>query len=156
MGSRRTGIEGSAFAYRDIWNVEPRFRALKFDICRSDDLAPFLVFGRYESSELGRRACKDIFTPIDNGPLDSGIGQAGIDRVVERIDDRRWGIPWGDNAQPAERFITRYKIAHRRNIRQRRCAHCAGYRKQFPRFDVFHRLRDVGEVDLHLAAQQAP
>src|SRR6202022_3489916 len=139
------------------WRIMLRLsRALEFDTRRSNYLAPFLVFSGEKFSELGGQTSKDNFPPIGNGLLDFGIGEPGIDRLVERADDRRWRIPWGDNAQPAERFVTLYKIADGRNIRQRRYARCAGYRKrtQFVRFDVFHRLRDVGEVDLHLLAQQ--
>jgi hypothetical protein len=129
---------------------------LEFDTRRSNQLAPFLVFSGEEFSELAGRTRKDDFTPIGNGLLDFGIGETSIDRLVERIDDRCWRIPWGDDAQLAERFITWYEIADGRNIRQRWCARRAGYRKrtQFARFDVFHRLRDVREVDLHLLAQQ--
>jgi len=93
--------------------------ALKFDVRRPDDPAPFLVFSRDEFSELGGRTCKDGFTPIDNGLLDFGVSEARIDRLVEHVDDRGGRILWGDNAQPADCFIARYKFTDGRNIRQR-------------------------------------
>jgi hypothetical protein len=71
---------------------------LKFDIRRSDHLAPFFVFCREEFSELGGRTCKDGFTPIGNGLLDFGIGEARIDRIVEHVDDRRGRILSGYEA----------------------------------------------------------
>jgi hypothetical protein len=38
---------------RNLWNIELRLDALKFDIRRPDHLAPFFVFSRDEFSELG-------------------------------------------------------------------------------------------------------
>src|SRR5262249_8884666 len=59
-----------------------------------------------------------VFTPIGNGLFDFGIGESGIDRLVERIDDWRSRILGGDNAHPAERFIAGYKLGNGRHIRQ--------------------------------------
>ena len=95
--STRLGSVGG-FAERDLWNIELRSDALKFDIRRPDHLAPFFVFSREEFSELGGRTCKDGFTPIGNGLLDFGVGEARVDRIVEHVDDRHGRILWGDNA----------------------------------------------------------
>jgi hypothetical protein len=70
---------------------------LQFDIRRSDDLAPFFVFGRDEFSELGRRSRKDGFTPIDYRLLNLGIGEASIDSLVEHVDARRGRVLRGCN-----------------------------------------------------------
>src|SRR5262249_58420624 len=115
--------------------------ALKFDIRRSDDPAPFLVLSSEKLSELCGCSCKNVFTPNGNGLFDFGIGETGIDRLVERIDDWRWRILGGDNAHPAERFIAGYKLGNGRHIRQRWYAYCAGDRKraQSARFDVLRR-----------------
>jgi hypothetical protein len=43
--------------------------ALKLDVRRSDDLAPFRIFSRDERCELGRRTGKHGFTPVSNGLL---------------------------------------------------------------------------------------
>jgi hypothetical protein len=75
---------------------------LKFDVRCSDHFAPFLVFIRHEFPELGGRTCKDDLTPIGNGLLGFGIGEASIDRMVERVDNRPGCIPRGDNANLAD------------------------------------------------------
>src|SRR5262249_17434608 len=81
------GQQCPRFAERDLWNIEPRLDALKFDIRRPDHLAPFFVFTREKSSELGGRTCNDGLAPIGNGLLNLGIGEARVDRLVEQVDD---------------------------------------------------------------------
>src|SRR5215472_8206837 len=98
---RRRGRAASAArreGFRGTGNIELQSDALKFDIRRPNHLAPFLVFSRYESSELGGRSWKDGFTPIGNGLLDCGIGEARIDRLVERLDDCGGYVLWSDDA----------------------------------------------------------
>ncbi len=94
-------------------------------------------------------------SPNPQPRLDPDIGQAGVDLVIEPVDDIGGRAPGRADAAPAACLIARHIFAGR-NVRQRRRA-ARGRHRQRPQpagFDVFDRRRQAIEGGLHLAAQQ--
>ena len=62
--------------------------------------------------------------------LDLRIGEAGIDLLVEPIDDLGRRVLGRANAVPRARLVARHELAHRRNVRQRLRARRGGHRQR--------------------------
>ena len=60
--------------------------SLRFDVGRSDHLAPFLSFFDYELKEVGGRATEGSATRVRKLRLHVGVGQTSINRRIELID----------------------------------------------------------------------
>jgi hypothetical protein len=58
-------------------------------LARPDDLAPLLGFVGDELAEIGRRARKHRAAPVSQPRFDLRISEAGIDLLVEFVDDFR-------------------------------------------------------------------
>src|SRR5712691_4639627 len=106
--SRRYGISGSLTE-----------RSFRLDVGRPDHLGPLLDFFSNEGPEIGRGAGKDRATEVGKLSLQLGIGKAGIDFLVELVDDLAGRLPGGADSEETTRFVTRNKFAHAREVRQR-------------------------------------
>src|SRR5262249_56776561 len=92
----RGGRHGSSlgFAERQLWNIDAAtLGSFGFDVGRPDYLGPLLDFFGNEGPEIGRRAGEDHAAKVGKVSPQLGIGQAGIDFLVERVDDLARGFP---------------------------------------------------------------
>src|SRR5438445_12835032 len=71
------------------------------DAGRADYLCPFLGIVDDELAEIGGRACKCLRAQLVEAGLEFGIGQPGIDRHVELVDDFHRRVPWRARPLPA-------------------------------------------------------
>ena len=73
---RRTGV--TEYSVREL---------LRLDVRRSDHLSPFLGFRGDEAAKVGGRARNHCTAQIGEPCLKLGIGEGGVDLVVELVDD---------------------------------------------------------------------
>src|SRR5262245_28797857 len=84
--------------------------SLRLDAGRLDHFGPFLGFVGDELAEIGRRADKRRASKVGKPRLHLGIGEAGVDLLVELVEgfDRR-AIGRAD-AVPGARLVTRQEL----------------------------------------------
>jgi hypothetical protein len=94
--------------------------SVRLDVEGPDPLGPLLGFLGDELAEVGRRTLKDRCAQVGKSCLDLGIGEGGIDFVVELVDDLgRRVLGNADTCQPLalcpnpgrSNAITRYFFA---------------------------------------------
>ena len=76
-----------AFAERNLWNIDSGSASFRLDIEGPDDVAPLLRFVGDELAEVGGRTDERCATQIGEPRLHLGIGESGVDLVVELLDD---------------------------------------------------------------------
>src|SRR5215471_15982388 len=93
---------------------------------------------------------------VGNGASPSSEIRSRILASASAFDDVSGSILGRSEALPPARLITWHKVADGGNVRQYRCAHCAGHpkRAQFAGPDVLNRPGQGGEVHLHLPTKQ--
>src|SRR5262249_22583536 len=69
-------------------------------------------------TEIGGRAHKRRASKIGKPRLDLGISEAGVDLLVELVDDLRRRVLWYADAIPVARLITRQELTHSRESPQ--------------------------------------
>src|SRR6187551_543783 len=94
------------------------FAERKFIECRRQSILmlaarPLLDFLRDECTEICRRTCEHYPAEAGESGLQCGIGEAGIDFLVQLFDDLSGRIFRRANALPAARFKTGYEFGHR-------------------------------------------
>src|SRR6202795_2390759 len=85
-------------------------RSLRLDIRELDHLGPFLGFIGNELAEIGRRTGERHGAEIGNPLLQRGIAEAGIDLLVELVDDVGWRVLGRANAVEAARIVARHEL----------------------------------------------
>src|SRR4029453_2457366 len=95
-----------------------RAALFSFDAGRADDLRPFLGIVDDELAEISGRARKYLRAQIVEPGLVFGIGQPGIDRTVELVDDVRRRAPRRADALPADALVAGPELADGRKVRQ--------------------------------------
>src|SRR3982750_4498819 len=93
--------------------------SFRLDVGRPDHLSPFFGFLSNEPAELSRRADKRRASKIGKPRLYLGIGEAGIDLVVELGDNLCRCVLGRANTLPCANLVPRQEIPHRRNVWQR-------------------------------------
>ena len=93
--------------------------SLRLDVGRPDHLAPLLGFVGDELAEVGGRARKRRAAEVGEPRLDLGIGEAGVDLLVELVDDLGGRVLRRADAEPGARLVARHEFAHGRDVRQR-------------------------------------
>src|SRR6202023_957522 len=112
---------GSTFALRERFIfvlLVLRFistRSFRLDVRELDHLGPFLGFIGNELAEIGRRAGKWHGAQSGKPLLQGGIGEAGIDLLVELVDDVGRRVPGSAYAVEGARIVARYELRHGRN-----------------------------------------
>src|SRR5262245_59634425 len=82
----------------------------RLDTGKLDHLAPLLSFGGNELSKVGGRTCEHRTSQVGEALLHVGIGESGIDPLVELLDNLR-GRGFGyDDPIPTSRLIARQKF----------------------------------------------
>src|SRR5450755_679530 len=124
-----SGLAGSANG--KSWIVEPGgLGSVRLCAGKCNDLRP--LFGLFcdEFFEVGRRDGKYRNAELGKLPFQLEISQAGIDFTIEPVDDLPRSVPRCTDTVPATSLISRNKLTHGRNIRQRRGARCRGHRQR--------------------------
>ena len=119
-------------------------------------LGPLLdVFGD-ELAVLGGRTCKRCVAKVRNPRFHRGIGECGIDLLIERRDDVGGRVLWRADTQQYTRIVTRQKIGQGWDVRQRRRARCRcdRQRAQLAGSDQLDRRRKGVEYNLDPTANQ--
>ena len=68
--------------------------SVRLDVGRPDHLGPLLGFVDDELAEVGGRAREHRTTRVGKPRLHLGIGEAGIDLLVELVDDLGGRVSW--------------------------------------------------------------
>src|SRR5215472_2039684 len=89
------------------------------DVGRPDHLGPLFGVICDELSEIGGRADKRRASKVGKPRLHLGIGEAGVDLLVELVDDLRRRVLGYADAIPVARLITRQELTLGRDARQR-------------------------------------
>src|SRR5262245_54105636 len=112
--------------------------SLGFDVGGVDHLGPLLGFFGNERPEIARRATENKAAELDELSLQLGLGEAGIDLLVELIDDLGRRLCRCAEAEIAARLVAWHKFGHGRKIRERVGARYCAYRQraELPRPDV--------------------
>ncbi len=107
-------------------------------------------------TEVGRSAREHRGAEVGEARLQLGIGEAGIDRLVERTDDFGGRALGRTDAVPGTRLVARHEFADGGQVRQRRRARRGGHRQgaQPARADVLQRPGHWLEHDLDLPADE--
>src|SRR5262245_65566257 len=96
--------------------MQRRDASLRLDVRRPDHLAPLLGFVGDEFAEVGGRARQRRTTYIAKARLELGIGERGVDLLVEFADDLSGRAPRHADAVPVACLVTRYELAHRGDV----------------------------------------
>src|SRR6516165_7892645 len=92
-------------------------RSLRLEVGELYHLPPLCRFGGDEGIEFGRRTRKCRTAQIDQAGFDLCIGKAGINLVVESLNDCRGRMGRCTEADPLARLETRHDRAHGQNVR---------------------------------------
>src|SRR4051812_34065678 len=90
--------------------------SVRFDIRSSDHLAPFLGLCSDEPTEVGGRARVDRGTEVSKSRLDLGVGESGVNFLIESIDDFGGCVFGHAEALPCTRLEIWQEFAHAWNI----------------------------------------
>src|SRR5262249_1897688 len=99
-----------------LWNIEQVRRSVDFRARKLDHLGPLLCICGDECAELGGRAFKHRVAEEGDARLHLGIGEAGIDRLVELVDDLGGCIPGRADPLPASSLVARHEVAYGRDV----------------------------------------
>src|SRR5262249_61541618 len=131
-------------------------RSVWLDVCLSHHLAPLLGFVGDELTEIGGRADKRRASKVSKPRPDLGIGEAGVDLLVELVDDLRRRVLGYADAIPVARLITRQELTHGRDARQRLRARRGRHRQrpELARPNVLDGCRHCRKAYLYLPCEE--
>src|SRR5262249_13814526 len=138
-----------------LWNIWTA-RSLRFDARELYHLGPFLGFLGDELAKIGGRTREHCTSQIGEARLHGGIGESGINFLVELLDNI-YGRGLGSyDPIPASRLVAWQKFTHGRNLRQKLLTLCRGHCQcaQLAGLDVPQRRRHDAEHGLQLPANQ--
>src|SRR5262245_24579798 len=101
--------------------------SLWLDARKLDHLGPLLGFVSDELSEFGRRHRHRHAPKVGEPRLDRGIGEAGVNCLVELVDDLGGCVLGNADAIPETRLVARQELTHGRDVGQRVRARRGGY-----------------------------
>src|SRR5262249_38024520 len=88
---------------------------LRLDVGCPDHLAPLFGFLGDEPAKVCGRDDKRRYSQVGKPRLDLGIGEAGIDLLVEFLDDLGGCVLGNADAIPVARLIARHELTHGRD-----------------------------------------
>src|SRR5262249_17099859 len=129
---------------------------LWLDVGRPDHPGPFLGFVGDVPTEVGGRAREHLPTQFRETCLQCRLRKAGVDLLVETIDDRGGRIARSCHAIPRACFVARHELADRWHIRQRLKTDRTGHPKgpELTASHVFDPCRCGNEHDLYLSCDR--
>src|SRR5262245_43079040 len=104
-----------ALAYWVLRNIAGR-TSFGFDVRSADHLAPFLGLVGDKFVKVSGRARKHNPAGFSEARSRAGVGEAGIDRLVESFNDIGRRIPGCAETIPVARFVVGHELAHRWDI----------------------------------------
>src|SRR5262249_47594709 len=110
-------------------DITQRGALLRLDVGRTDHLGPFLRFVGDQLPKFDGRERENGAIEMGDPGLDRGIGEAGIDLLVELVNNLGWRISWRAYAGPEGRLEAGHEITHGWNLRQRLRARRGGHRQ---------------------------
>src|SRR5262245_50079965 len=113
-----TRDEPTFFAERSLWNIDGGSASLRLDVEGPDHLGPLLGFVGDQRTKVGGRARKRRAAEVSEPRFDRGIGQAGVDVLVEPIRDLGRRVLGRADAEPNTCLVARHELTHGRNIGQ--------------------------------------
>ena len=138
-----------------LWNIRPPEAALlRLDVGRSDHL-PLLGFIGDEVAEVGGRARNHRAAQVGKPRLDLGVGERGVDFLVELVDDLGGRVLGCADANPRTRLVAGKDFSPK----PERPATPPNGSPWLPPAgaaagpDLFNRRRQVVERKLHLATE---
>src|SRR5262249_50913566 len=149
-------ISAPRFAKRDLWNIRAFPASVRLDAGELDHLAPLLGFLSDQLAEVSGRTRKHRATEVSEPRFDVGIGEAGIDLLVELVDDFGGRVFGRADPVPNTCLVARHELTDGRNIGQRVPARRGGYRQRAEPTspDILNRCDSGAEVDLHLPSDE--
>src|SRR5262252_7095530 len=91
--------------------------SVRLDVEGPDDLAPLFAVVSDELAEIGGRANERRAAELGEPRLDFGIGEAGVNGLIELVNNlRRRGLR-RTFPMPLARLVARHEFAQCRNIR---------------------------------------
>ena len=87
-------------------------RSLRFDLSGANDLAPFLGIFCDHGGEIGRGPRQYNARHVGNPRLDCRIGEGGINRFIEFIDDLGWRISGRADPVPRACLVAGDKVGN--------------------------------------------
>jgi hypothetical protein len=119
-------------------------------------LPHFSVSSAMSLPKSGRRAREHRPAQVSNPRLDLGIGESGIDLLVELVDHFCRRSSRCTDAIPRARLEARHKLSHGRNVREclGSCYARHSQRAQLACSDWLDHARRRKEHDLHLSADE--
>src|SRR5215831_13164898 len=143
--SRRSACwRTSAPAIRGTGVTEYR-RSLRLDVGRPDHLAPLLGVVRDDLDEIGGRADKRCASEVSQPRLDFGIGEAGVNCLIELVNNLRRRVLGRTDCNKCAGLEARQKFAQCRHVRELIRARLSADRKcaQLARPDMLNGRRQI-------------
>src|SRR6516162_9886852 len=113
-----TAVIGTHSQNGTLWHIRPRSRrSLRLDAREPHHLGPLLGFRGDEVAKVGGRARNHCTAQIGEPCLKLGMGEGGVDLVVELVDDFGRRIPRRADAAEGACLIARHEIVHGRDVR---------------------------------------
>src|SRR5215831_8238400 len=105
------------FVERRLWNIDSGSASVRLDVEGPDDLAPLFAVVSDELAEIGGRANECRAAELGEPRLDFGIGEAGVNGLIELVNNLRRRVLRRTDPKPLARLVTRHEFAQCRNIR---------------------------------------
>src|SRR6266545_7005976 len=104
--------------------------SVRFNVRQLYHFAPLLGFVGDELAEIGGRAAKRGAIQVGKLCLEPGIGECGVDLLVELVDDLGGRVPGRSETKDRACLIARDELAYGRDVRQRVRARRRSYCKR--------------------------
>src|SRR5262245_49700673 len=99
------------FADRQLWNIRAFPASVRLDVEGPDDLAPLFAVVSDELAEIGGRANERRAAELGEPRLDFGIGEAGVNGLIELVNNLRRRVLWRTDPKPLARLVARHEFA---------------------------------------------
>src|SRR6516164_9361717 len=110
--------------------MERRLGSLRLDVRELDHLGPFLGFVSNQLAKIDWRARERRAAEVGDARLERGIVEAGVDLLVELVDDLGRRLIGRTDAVPLACLVARNELADGRNVRQGVRARCRRHRQR--------------------------
>src|SRR5262245_52416678 len=100
-----------------LWNIDRGSASVRLDVEGPDDLAPLFAVVSDELAEIGGRANERRAAELGEPRLDFWIGEAGVNGLIELVNNLRRRVLWRTYPKPLARLVARHEFAQCRNIR---------------------------------------
>src|SRR5262249_57343523 len=92
-------------AERNLWNIDSGWAWVGLDVEGRDDLAPLFAVVSDELAEIGGRANERRAAELGEPRLDFGIGEAGVNGLIELVNNLRRRVLRRTDPKPLARLV---------------------------------------------------